>query len=134
MARITTFLENLRRDKPDAKNGYVGFCWGGRYAIALNPLFDAIVAAHPSMVRFPSELDAIVKPISFVLARQTTTMTVVAGKRLKSCSKLMRRLLCILALSTGLLLELICRKRRRRRGTRRWIKWWIGSNNTWFNV
>ncbi|KAJ7773264.1 alpha/beta-hydrolase [Mycena metata] len=68
-ARITKFVENLRREQPNAKIGYIGFCWGGRYAITLNPFFDATVAAHPSQVKFPSELDAIAKPISFVVAK-----------------------------------------------------------------
>ncbi|KAJ6513289.1 dienelactone hydrolase [Mycena sanguinolenta] len=67
-AKITKLVEQLRKDKPEAKIGFVGFCWGGRYAITLNSIFDATVAAHPSLVKFPSELEGISKPISFALA------------------------------------------------------------------
>jgi len=67
-AKIETLTAHLRREHPDAKIGYVGFCWGGRYAVASNPIFDATVAAHPSQVNYPAELDAVTKPISFVVA------------------------------------------------------------------
>ncbi|KAJ7931507.1 dienelactone hydrolase [Mycena leptocephala] len=66
--KITKLVEQLRQEKPDAKIGFVGFCWGGRYAITLNSIFDATVAAHPSLVKFPAELDGVSKPISFALA------------------------------------------------------------------
>lgn len=66
--KITTLVSHLRETHPDAKIGLAGYCWGGRYALTLNHLFDATFAAHPSRVKFPAELDGITKPISFVVA------------------------------------------------------------------
>ncbi|KZT09240.1 alpha/beta-hydrolase [Laetiporus sulphureus 93-53] len=67
-AKIGGILKELRETQPEAKVGFVGFCWGGRYAITMNKDFDATVAAHPSLVSFPKELDGITKPISFAIA------------------------------------------------------------------
>ncbi|KAI0330462.1 alpha/beta-hydrolase [Cubamyces sp. BRFM 1775] len=53
---------------PKVKLGFVGFCWGGRFAITQNAQFDASVAAHPSLVRFPGEIAAIRKPFSLAVA------------------------------------------------------------------
>ncbi|KAI8994230.1 alpha/beta-hydrolase [Trametes punicea] len=53
---------------PAPKVGFVGFCWGGRYAITLNHVFDASVAAHPSLVKFPAELEGITRPFSLAVA------------------------------------------------------------------
>ncbi|EMD40205.1 hypothetical protein CERSUDRAFT_112410 [Gelatoporia subvermispora B] len=67
-AKIGGLVSHLREAHPSAKIGYIGFCWGGRYAITLNHLFDATVAAHPSLVKYPAELDGVKKPVSFELA------------------------------------------------------------------
>ncbi|KAK7685585.1 hypothetical protein QCA50_011452 [Cerrena zonata] len=67
-AKFSGIVKQLRQDNPSVKIGLVGFCWGGRYAITSNSEFDATVAAHPSLVSFPSELNKITKPISFALA------------------------------------------------------------------
>jgi len=66
--KISGLVAHLRAAQPDAKLGFVGFCWGGRYAITLNGLFDATVSAHPSLVKYPVELENVSKPISFALA------------------------------------------------------------------
>ncbi|KAI0629738.1 alpha/beta-hydrolase [Trametes polyzona] len=52
------------------KIGYVGFCWGGRFAISQNLLFDASVAAHPSLVKFPKELEGVKSPFSLAVAAE----------------------------------------------------------------
>ncbi|KZT71150.1 alpha/beta-hydrolase [Daedalea quercina L-15889] len=67
-AKITGLLSHLRQTRPDAKIGMVGFCWGGRFAITLNHLFDATAVAHPSQVKFPDELRGVTNPISFAVA------------------------------------------------------------------
>ncbi|CCL98846.1 uncharacterized protein FIBRA_00852 [Fibroporia radiculosa] len=69
-AKIGTLLKQLRQTQADAKIGFIGFCWGGRYAITMNSDFDATVACHPSLVKYPTELDNISKPISFALAAE----------------------------------------------------------------
>ncbi|KAM5533907.1 hypothetical protein V8D89_012447 [Ganoderma adspersum] len=66
---ITKVASALRDTHPaGAKFGYVGFCWGGRFAFTQNALFDATVACHPSLVQFPGELNAISKPFSLAAA------------------------------------------------------------------
>ncbi|KZT71992.1 alpha/beta-hydrolase [Daedalea quercina L-15889] len=67
-AKITGLLSHLRETHPNAKIGMAGFCWGGRFAVTLNHLFDATFAAHPSRVKFPDELQGVTKPISFAAA------------------------------------------------------------------
>ncbi|TFY57304.1 hypothetical protein EVJ58_g7103 [Rhodofomes roseus] len=67
-AKIGRLLEHLRETKPNSKIGFVGFCWGGRFALTMNSQFDATVACHPSRVTFPQELQEINKPISFAVA------------------------------------------------------------------
>ena len=89
---VTKIASTLRSEHPDAKIGYVGFCWGGRFAITQNALFDATVACHPSLVKFPAELDAISKPFSLAVAasdshydakRAEETKKILEGKGLK---------------------------------------------------
>ncbi|OCH85956.1 alpha/beta-hydrolase [Obba rivulosa] len=86
-AKITALVSHLRAAHPGAKIGFVGFCWGGRYAITLNGLFEATVAAHPSLVKYPAELDCVSKPISFELAATDHDFNAARGmdaeKRLK---------------------------------------------------
>ncbi|OBZ68685.1 Protein AIM2 [Grifola frondosa] len=79
-AKLTALAAHLREAHPDAKIGYVGFCWGGRYALTLNALFDATVAAHPSLVKYPAELAAIKKPISFAIAAADPHYDAAKGK------------------------------------------------------
>lgn len=68
ISTIATIVSHLRTAQPSVKIGYVGFCWGGRFAISQNHLFDASVACHPSLVKFPGELDGIKKPFSLAAA------------------------------------------------------------------
>ncbi|EIW59422.1 alpha/beta-hydrolase [Trametes versicolor FP-101664 SS1] len=68
VATLTKITAAVRAAHPKAAVGYVGFCWGGRFAISQNALFDASVAAHPSLVKFPAELDGIKGPFSLAVA------------------------------------------------------------------
>ncbi|CDO76693.1 hypothetical protein BN946_scf184975.g2 [Trametes cinnabarina] len=68
VSAISTVTAALRAPTPSPKVGYVGFCWGGRFAISQNHLFDATVSAHPGLVKFPNELDGIKKPFSLAVA------------------------------------------------------------------
>ncbi|KAI0826828.1 Alpha/Beta hydrolase protein [Trametes gibbosa] len=65
---VATALRAAAAAAPHTKLGFVGFCWGGRFAITLNALFDASVAAHPSLVRFPDELANVRRPFSLAVA------------------------------------------------------------------
>ena len=68
VSTLTAIVSALRAAHPDAKIGFVGFCWGGRFAISQNFQFDATVACHPSLVKFPAELDGVKKPFSLAVA------------------------------------------------------------------
>ncbi|KAI0754699.1 alpha/beta-hydrolase [Daedaleopsis nitida] len=68
VSTIAVVTSSLRAAHPDAKIGFVGFCWGGRFAISQNHLFDATVACHPSLVKFPAELEGIKSPFSLAAA------------------------------------------------------------------
>ena len=73
------FLAALRRATPAAqKIGFVGFCWGGRYAQRAGleqnmievdgnktPLVDAVVSLHPSNLNLPEDAENLVVPTSF---------------------------------------------------------------------
>ncbi|CAL1699075.1 unnamed protein product [Somion occarium] len=80
ISKFTALVNLLRNDHPGAKFGMVGFCWGGRYAIVLNSLFYATVTAHPSLVKYPEELEGISKPISFALAEDDHNYDAMRGK------------------------------------------------------
>ena len=67
-AKIAAVASALRAARPSAKLGLVGFCWGGRYAITENHLFDASVSCHPGLVKYPVELDNVKKPFSLAAA------------------------------------------------------------------
>ncbi|KAI0373680.1 alpha/beta-hydrolase [Pilatotrama ljubarskyi] len=68
VSTIAAVTSALRASRPDAKIGFVGFCWGGRFAISQNARFDASVAAHPSLVKFPAELEGVKGPFSLAVA------------------------------------------------------------------
>lgn len=68
VSTLTAIVSALRAAHPDAKIGFVGFCWGGRFAVSQNFQFDATVACHPSLVKFPAELDGVKKPFSLAVA------------------------------------------------------------------
>lgn len=70
VSAITAVANALRAERPHAKLGFVGYCWGGRFAMSLNHLWDATVAAHPSLVKYPRELDeGVRKPFSLAVAQ-----------------------------------------------------------------
>ncbi|KAI0357503.1 alpha/beta-hydrolase [Trametes cingulata] len=70
VSTIAAVASALRTSHPSAKIGFVGFCWGGRFAISQNARFDASVAAHPSLVKFPAELGGVTKPFSLAVAAE----------------------------------------------------------------
>ncbi|TVY58310.1 Protein AIM2 [Lachnellula cervina] len=92
-AAIADFIRALRASEPlfetkDLKIGVVGFCWGGTHAIRLAhddprtqvrrhgsqatsgdpaPLVECAFAAHPSMLRFPGDVEKVALPLSVVV-------------------------------------------------------------------
>jgi dienelactone hydrolase len=77
--RIFNFFTALRKDSPSGKLGVAGFCWGGYYSFLLardDPstrvrtvddrgeggevgLVDVVFVAHPSMLKFPKDIEAV---------------------------------------------------------------------------
>ncbi|CRG89771.1 hypothetical protein PISL3812_06810 [Talaromyces islandicus] len=59
--------------------GAAGFCWGGKHTVTLahglsrtnkKPLIDAAFTGHPSLLKFPDDIDNIQIPTSFALAEE----------------------------------------------------------------
>lgn len=73
---LATFLSAVRSG-PEAMRGLpvfaAGFSYGGKFALDLarrpNPSVAAVFVAHPSHVRLPTDLERLVAPVSFALAR-----------------------------------------------------------------
>lgn len=84
---ITKFFQHLRSNPPPfstpnrLKIGVVGFCWGGYWTIWLAsddptlrfaspgsdekpPLIDCGFTAHPSLLSFPADIEAVKRPLS----------------------------------------------------------------------
>ncbi|TVY34528.1 Protein AIM2, partial [Lachnellula occidentalis] len=98
---ITSFIAALRTAAPpfetkDLAIGVVGFCWGGTHAIRLahdDPLtqvkrhesqtasgklaslVECAFAAHPSMLRFPRDVEKVVLPLSVVVGDMDSQMS-----------------------------------------------------------
>ena len=87
VSTLTAIVSALRAAHPDAKIGFVGFCWGGRFAISQNFQFDATVACHPSLVKFPAELDGVKKPFSLAVAE---TDPMYNAERAKETEKILK--------------------------------------------
>ena len=51
--------------------GVQGYCWGGRYALILaaSGHADAFLAAHPSGIKVPAEVEPVQRPGCFILAK-----------------------------------------------------------------
>ena len=69
---IEGFIRQVKTIPGTNKVGALGFCWGGRYALLAaggggEGLVDAAVAAHPSLLAVPGDLEGISKPVSVAL-------------------------------------------------------------------
>ena len=66
--------------------GVQGYCWGGRYAILLagSGHADAFVAAHPSAVSVPADIEAVQRPGCFILAKGDQAFGAAAVKRTRA--------------------------------------------------
>ncbi|KAF3909562.1 hypothetical protein AA313_de0205279 [Arthrobotrys entomopaga] len=86
---ITNFFKALRQAQAGTgtKIGVAGFCWGGRYAILMDPYVDAIYAAHPSFLQIPSEVEAVTKPISFALGDKDVVVPMPKVEQIKGVLK-----------------------------------------------
>jgi dienelactone hydrolase len=77
---VESFFKAVRENEgSDVPIGAAGFCWGGKHTVLLahgsntvngKPLIDAAFTGHPSMLKFPDDVDKITIPTSFALAGQ----------------------------------------------------------------
>ncbi|KAF3078285.1 hypothetical protein TWF594_004255 [Orbilia oligospora] len=88
---ITKFFKSLREELNSTpgggKLGVIGFCWGGRHAILMNPYVDAIYSAHPSFLKVPAEVEAVTKPISFAVGDKDIVLPMKQVERIKGILK-----------------------------------------------
>ncbi|KAJ3215249.1 hypothetical protein HDU67_000665 [Dinochytrium kinnereticum] len=73
MPFINAVLNDLKDNHGATKIGVIGFCFGGRYSVMCGgdePRVDAFVAAHPSLMSIPKDIEAIKKPGLFLLASE----------------------------------------------------------------
>ncbi|KAJ3415405.1 hypothetical protein HDV05_004999 [Chytridiales sp. JEL 0842] len=83
-------LKDLRQAHGATHIGAVGYCFGGRYSIlkaGLDSVVDAFVAAHPSMVTMPTDVENLTKPGLFVLAETDAVFTAAMAERAKGIVK-----------------------------------------------
>lgn len=80
------FMRALRKETPRSRKiGFVGFCWGGKYALRAGqesnkleldgdkvPLVDAVAALHPSNLTFPDDVETLVVPTSIGWGEEDT--------------------------------------------------------------
>lgn len=77
--RVQAFVRAVRASPAPGvppKVGVAGFCWGGLYAVRLThdapenktsdgkPLVDCAFTAHPTWLRIPEDIEAVVRPLS----------------------------------------------------------------------
>ncbi|EGX91592.1 Dienelactone hydrolase [Cordyceps militaris CM01] len=91
---VKGFFTQLRKDEGATQSvGAAGFCWGGKHVVLLSqghaavdgrPLLDAGFTAHPSMLRIPSDIAKIRRPVSFALAAKDDQIPAAKAARLKA--------------------------------------------------
>ncbi|KAK6513349.1 hypothetical protein TWF281_004978 [Arthrobotrys megalospora] len=88
---ITNFMKDLRDELNSTpgggKLGVIGFCWGGRYAVLMDPYVDAIYSAHPSFLQVPAEVEAVTKPISFAVGEKDMVLPMKQVEKIKGILK-----------------------------------------------
>ena len=75
--KILSFFQSLRAAHP-LPLGAAGFCWGGKYVVELcwdstrtdagRRLLDCGFIAHPSMLKYPGDIEKVVLPLSCAAA------------------------------------------------------------------
>lgn len=76
---VETFFKAVRENEGSTVPiGAAGFCWGGKHTVVLahdasnannnKPLIDAAFTGHPSLLKFPDDINKITIPTSFALA------------------------------------------------------------------
>ncbi|KHN97475.1 dienelactone hydrolase family protein [Metarhizium album ARSEF 1941] len=90
---VRGFFEQLRKEQGQALSiGAAGFCWGGKHVVTLahgaqingQPLVDAGFTAHPSMLRLPSDVEKIKRPVSFACAEDDNQISLKQAEQIKA--------------------------------------------------
>jgi dienelactone hydrolase len=88
---VRGFLEQLRKEEPDAKVGGAGFCWGGKLLVLLaqgaaidgKTLMDAAFTGHPSLLTIPTDVEKITVPTSFAVGDLDTQISVPQAEQIR---------------------------------------------------
>lgn len=91
--RVLSFFKTLRANEgASLPVGAAGFCWGGKHVCLLGhgatddngkPLMDAGFTAHPSMLSLPSDVEKLVRPVSFALAETDNQVSPAQGAQIE---------------------------------------------------
>jgi len=92
--RIMAWFKALRASQAaNLPVGTAGFCWGGKYVTELcwdqvktedgKRLVDCGFAAHPSMLKYPGDVEAVLLPLSLAAASNDAQMSSEQAKQTK---------------------------------------------------
>lgn len=93
---VKDFFIALRTSTP-LPVGAAGFCWGGKHAVLLagdptqiispdgsgKPLIDAAFTGHPSLLDLSTDIEAMVRPVSFAVGDGDPQISVVQANQIR---------------------------------------------------
>jgi dienelactone hydrolase len=90
---VRGFFEQLRKEEGQSLSiGAAGFCWGGKHVVTLahgdeingQPLIDAGFTGHPSLLKFPSDIEKIRRPVSFACPEDDNQISLKQADKIKA--------------------------------------------------
>lgn len=94
--QIVDFLSGVRKNEPGPV-GVAGFCWGGKHVFDLasdkyktpdgGRLIDVGFTAHPSLLKYPDDIEATVLPVSVAASEHDPQMSPEQAKQTEAILK-----------------------------------------------